>query len=158
MSYGLMVAVQTGHKAEFEAIWNWANTYLLITDSKNPAVGYYAWSMNTDGTPRSDSPAPDGEKYFVVSLYFAAHPWGNGTGLYDYDAQANRLLKLMRHHPVLTAKGPFRIHPADPPFSPQLHPDPAAHPGPRTSTVSPMVNEANTMGCLCSGRRRQYLQ
>ncbi len=41
MSYGMMVAVQTGHKADFDAIWNWANTYMLITDPKNPAVGYY---------------------------------------------------------------------------------------------------------------------
>ncbi len=151
MSYGMMVAVQTGHKAEFDAIWNWANTYMLITDPKNPAVGYYAWSLNTDGTLRSDSPAPDGEEYFVMSLYFAAHRWGNATGLYNYRVQADRILKLMRHHPVLTATGPFRIHPADPPFSPQRHPDPAAHPGPRTSTVGPMINEGNTMVVFVPG-------
>jgi oligosaccharide reducing-end xylanase len=38
---------------EFDALWNWSNTYILITDSKNPNVGYFARSMNTDGTPRS---------------------------------------------------------------------------------------------------------
>jgi len=53
--------------------------------------------MNTDGTPRSDSPAPDGEEYFVMSLYFAAHRWGDGAGPYDYDAQANRLAMQFRH-------------------------------------------------------------
>lgn len=58
MSYGMMVAVQTGHKAEFDAIWNWANTYLLITDSKNPAVRYYAWS--TTELPLRAQLAPPG--------------------------------------------------------------------------------------------------
>lgn len=151
MSYGMMIAVQTNHKPEFDAIWNWANTYMLITDAKNPAEGYFAWSMNTDGTPRSDSPAPDGEEYFVMSLYFAAHRWGNGEGIYNYQAQADRILRLMRHHPVQTGTGPFRLHPQDPPFEPKRHPDPAAHPGPRTSTVGPMVNEANHMVVFVPG-------
>jgi len=106
MSYGMMLAVQMDRKTEFDAIWNWANTYMLITDPANPSVGYFAWSMHTDGTPRSDSPAPDGEEYFVMSLYFAANRWGNGKGIYDYKAQADRILSLMRHHPVQTAMGP----------------------------------------------------
>ena len=72
MSYGMMVAVQLNKKREFDALWNWANTYMLITDPRNPSVGYFAWSMNTDGTPRSTGAAPDGEEYFVMSLYFAA--------------------------------------------------------------------------------------
>ena len=50
MSYGMMIAVQLNKKREFNAIWNWATTYMLITDPKNPSVGYFAWSMNTDGT------------------------------------------------------------------------------------------------------------
>ena len=60
MSYGMMIAVQMNHKHEFDALWNWSNTYMLITDPANPNVGYFAWSMNTDGTPRSTGPAPDG--------------------------------------------------------------------------------------------------
>ena len=145
MSYGMMVAVQTGHKAEFDALWNWAHTYMRITDPKNPAVGYFAWSMNTDGTPRSDSPAPDGEEYFVMSLYFAAHRWGNSKGIYDYAAQADALLQLMRHHPVLTGTRPFHIHSDDPPFQPRMRPNAPAHAGPGESTVGPMVNEAANM-------------
>ena len=62
MSYGMMIAVQMNRKGEFDAIWNWANTYMLITDPQNPSVGFFAWSMHSDGTPRSDSPAPDGEE------------------------------------------------------------------------------------------------
>jgi len=144
MSYGMMVAVQTNHKAEFDAIWNWANTYMLITDPANPAVGYFSWSMNTDGTPRSDSPAPDGEEYFVMSLYFADHRWGSGKGLYNYKAQADHLISLMRHHPIMTGTAPFRIHPDDPPFISRR--EKAAPPAtPRTSTVGPMMDETHNM-------------
>ena len=116
MSYGMMIAVQMDKKREFDALWNWSNTYMLITDPKNPNVGYFAWSMNTDGTPRATGPAPDGEEYFAMSLLFAARRWGNGKGIYNYQEQAERILSLMRHHPVLTEMGPFRIHPEDPPF------------------------------------------
>ena len=117
MSYGMMIAVQMNKKREFDALWNWSNTYMLITDPKNPNVGYFAWSMNTDGSPRSTGPAPDGEEYYAMALLFAAHRWGNGQGIYDYQAQAERILRGMRHHPVLTESGPFRIHPQDPPFA-----------------------------------------
>jgi len=88
-------------------------------------VGYFAWSMNTDGTPRATGAAPDGEEYFVMALYFAAHRWGNGRGIYNYQAEADKILRGMRHHPVLTATGPFRIHPDDPPFVAPDHPWPS---------------------------------
>jgi oligosaccharide reducing-end xylanase len=106
MSYGMMIAVQMDKKAEFDALWNWANTYMLVTDPDDPSVGYFKWSMNTDGTRRSQTPAPDGEEYFVMSLYFAANRWGSSEGLYDYEAQADRLLRLMRHHPVMNGATP----------------------------------------------------
>jgi oligosaccharide reducing-end xylanase len=125
MSYGMMIAVQLNKKREFDAIWNWAKTYMLITDPKNPSVGYFAWSMNTDGTPRSTGAAPDGEEYFVMSLYFAAHRWGNGEGIYNYQAEADKILRGMRHHAVLSGTSPFRIHPEDPPFIPPDHPWPS---------------------------------
>jgi oligosaccharide reducing-end xylanase len=168
MSYGMMIAVQMDKKREFDAIWNWAKTYMLITDPKNPSVGYFAWSMNTDGTPRATGAAPDGEEYFVMALYFAAHRWGNGKGIYDYQAEADKILRGMRHHPVMTGTGPFRIHPDDPPFVPPNHPWPspnntarqkaaAAHGGPapgpafhapwesRSISIGPMVDEEHYM-------------
>ncbi|MCU1247750.1 MAG: hypothetical protein JWQ49_779 [Edaphobacter sp.] len=154
MSYGMMIAVQLNKKHEFDAIWNWANTYMLVTDPQNPSVGYFAWSMHTDGTPRSDSPAPDGEEYFVMSLYFAAHRWGNGKGIYDYQAQADRILALMRHHPVQTATGPFRIHPEDSPFLPPPRPGAPPRTTPRIVTVGPMVNEEAKMILFVPGSDR----
>jgi oligosaccharide reducing-end xylanase len=166
MSYGMMIAVQLNKKREFDALWNWANTYMLVTDPKNPTVGYFAWSMNTDGSPRSTGPAPDGEEYFVMSLYFAAHRWGNGTGIYNYQAEADKILRGMRHHPVVTATGPFRIHPGDAPFVPPTHPWPSPNNKARlkematsgttpstqnatmpahSTTVGPMTEELHTM-------------
>jgi len=166
MSYGMMIAVQLNKKREFDAIWNWAKTYMQITDPRNPSVGYFAWSMSTDGTPRSTGPAPDGESYFAMALYFAAHRWGNGQGIYNYQAEADKLLRLMRHHPVMTGEGPFRIHPEDPPFVMPDHPWPSpdtrrkeaeakasGHPlqwyrpsrGPEEQTVGPMVDEEHCM-------------
>jgi oligosaccharide reducing-end xylanase len=167
MSYGMMIAVQLDKKREFDALWNWAKTYMLITDPKNPSVGYFAWSMSTDGTPRSTGAAPDGEEYFTMALYFAAHRWGNGPGIYNYQSEADKILRGMRHHPVLTGIGPFRIHPDDPPFTFPDHPWPSpnnsareremaanggSHPpfprfnrGPRTESIGPMVDEDHFM-------------
>jgi oligosaccharide reducing-end xylanase len=167
MSYGMMIAVQLDKKREFDALWNWAKTYMLITDPRNPSVGYFAWSMGTDGTPRSTGAAPDGEEYFTMALYFAAHRWGNGKGIYNYQAEADKILRGMRRHPVLAGTSPFRIHPEDAPFTPPDHPWPSpnnhdlereaaakgttARPmfrmrrGPYTEQIGPMVDEDHFM-------------
>jgi oligosaccharide reducing-end xylanase len=166
MSYGMMIAVELNKKREFDALWNWAKTYMLITDPKNPSVGYFAWSMATNGTPRSTGAAPDGEEYFTMALYFAAHRWGNGMGIYNYQTEADKILRGMRHHPVLTGTGPFRIHPEDAPFVPPDHPwrspnnhrlerEAAAKRSPRpairrrsgtsSETIGPMVDEPHFM-------------
>ncbi len=166
MSYGMMIAVQLDKKREFDALWNWSKTYMLNTDPKNPSVGYFAWSMNTDGTPRSTGAAPDGEEYYAMALYFAAHRWGNGQGIYNYQEEADKILQGMRHHPLLTGSPPFRIHPDDPPFIPpdkswpspnnraamaeavkEGKPWPPRPPNrtPRPVTVGPMVDESHAM-------------
>jgi oligosaccharide reducing-end xylanase len=145
MSYGMMIAVQLNKKREFDALWNWANTYMLVTDPKNPSVGYFAWSMATDGSARSTGAAPDGEEYFTMALYFAAHRWGNGQGIYNYQAEADKILSRMRHHPVLTEMGPFRIHPDDPPFT---YPD---HPWPSPNNT---IREREAAAAAASGKQQ----
>jgi len=107
MSYGMMVSVQLNHKAEFDALWNWAMTYMYIADPNHPSHGYFSWSVRTDGRPNDETAAPDGEEYFVMALYFAANRWGNGTGIYDYKAMADRLLHTMRHREVMTGLTKF---------------------------------------------------
>ena len=114
MSYGMMIAVQLNKKREFDALWNWAKTYMYISDPHHPSYGYFSWSCKRDGTPNEETPAPDGEEYFVMSLYFAANRWGNGKGIYNYKQQADQLLSTMRHHPVVSGEtryGPRTIGP-----------------------------------------------
>jgi len=113
ISYGMMIAVQMNKKEEFDAIWNWAMTYMYVSDPRHPSEGYFSWSLKTDGTPNSETPAPDGEEYMVMALYFAAGRWGNGTGIYDYKAWADRILTAIRHHPLkrgMTKFGPRTVH------------------------------------------------
>ncbi|HTY86709.1 MAG TPA: glycosyl hydrolase family 8 [Candidatus Acidoferrum sp.] len=102
MSYGMMIAVQLNRKAEFDAIWNWARTYMYHGTPTHPAYGFFSWSVKTNGMPNDEMPAPDGEQYFAMSLYFAANRWGNGTGIYNYRAEADRLLADLRHRALIT--------------------------------------------------------
>jgi oligosaccharide reducing-end xylanase len=102
MSYGMMIAVQLDKRAEFDALWNWAKTHMYRGDPASPAYGYFSWSLKTDGTPNDEMPAPDGEEYFATALYFASHRWGDGEGIYNYRAEADRLLHDMRHRREIT--------------------------------------------------------
>ena len=122
MSYGMMIAVQLDRKAEFDALWNWSRTYMYNADPKHPAYKYYSWSMNLDGTPRSESPAPDGEEYWVMALYFASGRWGDGEGIYDYRAMADELLDDIKNRGVI--EGPWRSRPTRiASEGPQFHPE-----------------------------------
>jgi oligosaccharide reducing-end xylanase len=98
MSYGMMIAVQMNKKAEFDALWNWANTYMYYTDPNSPNYGYFAWTAPPNTTRHATTgPAPDGEEYFAMALYFAAHRWPGGKGIYDYKAYADKILTEMLH-------------------------------------------------------------
>jgi len=107
MSYGMMIAVQMDKKADFDAMWNWAKTYMYISDPKHPSYGYFSWSCKTDGSPNEETPAPDGEEYFAMSLLFAGNRWPRGHGIYDYHAEAEKLLTAMRHRAIITGPTKF---------------------------------------------------
>src|ERR1039457_1907721 len=107
MSYGMMIAVQLDKKKEFDAIWNWARTFMYIVDPKHPSYRFFSWSCKTDGRPNEETPAPNGEEYFAMSLLFAANRWGNGRGIYDYQHEANTLLSAMLHRKVISGPTQF---------------------------------------------------
>ena len=102
LSYGMMIAVQMNRKAEFNALWNWSMTYLYHDSPAHPSYGFFSWQARTNGTVMSEFVAPDGESYYVMALYFAANRWGNGTGIYNYQAEADRLLTNLRHRALIT--------------------------------------------------------
>jgi len=95
MSYGMMIAVQLDKKAEFDALWNWAKSNMQ--HQTGPFAGYFAWQCNRQGNVIGDAPASDGEEYFATALFFASHRWGDASGIYDYSAEANRILNTMLH-------------------------------------------------------------
>jgi oligosaccharide reducing-end xylanase len=104
MSYGMMIAAQLDRKPEFDALWNWARTFMYHAATNHPASGYFSWSMQTNGTPNDEMPAPDGEEYFATALFFASGRWGNGSGIYDYKAEADRLLWNLKNRKQIAGK------------------------------------------------------
>lgn len=95
MSYGMMICVQLNKKEEFDRIWKWACTYMWMDEGENE--GYFAWSCALDGKKNSYGPAPDGEEFFAMALFFASNRWGDGEGIYCYSAQARKILHACIH-------------------------------------------------------------
>jgi len=105
MSYGMMIAVQMDKKEEFDALWNWAWTYMRQHDPKHPAYRYFSWQTTFEGKQIDPMPAPDGEEYFAMALYFASGRWGNGEGIYDYHAAADEILDAIVNREDKTGYG-----------------------------------------------------
>lgn len=64
MSYGMMLCVQTDHKAEFDALWSWVMHYMYMQDGPNAEVCVRRfWN-----TPLRDGP----RRYYDNCLYFFA--------------------------------------------------------------------------------------
>lgn len=95
MSYGMMVCVQLDKKKEFDRIWKWVKTYMWMSEGEGRY--YFRWSCNTDGTPNSDGPAPDGEEFFAMALFFASNRWGDGEGIFNYSQEARNILSECVH-------------------------------------------------------------
>ena len=95
MSYGMMICVQMDKQEEFNRLWKWAKTHMQHKSGE--FKGYFAWQMNTNGTIKDNTPAADGEEYFATSLLFASARWGNGEGIYNYNKEAQEILKTMLH-------------------------------------------------------------
>ncbi len=95
MSYGMMFCVQLDMKEQFDRIWKWSKTYMFTDEGVNE--GYFAWSCATDGKKNAYGPAPDGEEYYALALFFASHRWGDGEGIFNYSHEAKEILKAMIH-------------------------------------------------------------
>jgi oligosaccharide reducing-end xylanase len=95
LSYGMMICVQMDRQREFNAIWRWAKVNLY--HHAGPMRGYFAWHGDFQGRQIDEGPAPDGEEWFVMALFFASHRWGDGAGIFNYGAEAQSLLHTMIH-------------------------------------------------------------
>ena len=95
MSYGMMMCVQLDMKEEFDRIWKWSRTYMYMDTGYNE--GYFAWSCGVDGKKNANGPAPDGEEFYAMALFFASHRWGDGEGIYEYSRHAKDILRAVLH-------------------------------------------------------------
>ena len=95
MSYGMMICVQLDKKDEFDCLWKWVMSHMLL--DRGPDAGYFAWSCAADGKKNAYGPAPDGEEFFAMALFFASRRWGNGEGIFDYSKEARRILRECLH-------------------------------------------------------------
>ncbi|MFU0826320.1 MAG: Reducing end xylose-releasing exo-oligoxylanase [Lachnoclostridium sp.] len=95
MSYGMMICVQLDMKEEFDRLWKWAKKYMWMTEGYHE--GYFAWSCAPDGRKNADGPAPDGEEFFAMALFFASHRWGDGEGIFEYSKEARDILSACLH-------------------------------------------------------------
>lgn len=99
MSYGMMLCVQLNKQKEFNKLWKWAKKKMQHK-SGDPREGYFAWQLNRDGSIRDHNTASDGEEYFIMALMFASNRWGNGDGIYNYEAEADYIIKNCFNKPM----------------------------------------------------------
>lgn len=95
MSYAMMVFLQMNRKEDFDRIWKWTKTYMYMDKGVNK--GYFAWSVSAEGKKNSYGPAPDGEEYFAMALFFASGRWGDGEGIFNYSEEARAILRECIH-------------------------------------------------------------
>jgi endo-1,4-beta-D-glucanase Y len=96
MGYGMMVMVQMNNQTGFDMLWKWVKLHMYHGDKTDPLFGWSAWHATTNGTRLANGPAPDGETWFITSLYFAAARWGTclASGE-DYGAEADVILEAV---------------------------------------------------------------
>lgn len=95
MSYGMMMCVQNDWQKEFDKLWKFSKTFMW--QEKGRFSGYFAWSVATNGNKNAEGPAPDGEEYFVMALFFASNRWGDGDDIYNYSKEARAILHECVH-------------------------------------------------------------
>jgi len=96
-SYAMMAAVQMNDKELFDRIWKWTKTYMWMDYGIH--AGYFAWSVGLDGVKNSHGPAPDGEEFMAMALFFASNRWGDGEGIFNYSQEARDILSACLHNP-----------------------------------------------------------
>lgn len=88
MSYGMMMAVQMDRRDLFDRLWNFSMAFMHHNSGKYE--GYFAWSVKPTGERNAQGPAPDGEEYYAMALFFAAARWNE-------PAYADAARDILRH-------------------------------------------------------------
>ena len=98
-SYGMTIAVMMDRQDVFDKLWKFAKN--KMQQKSGDLKGYFAWQLSDESpySVKDPNPAPDGEEYFVSSLYLAWKRWGNKStvqgNIFNYQEQADSLLRYM---------------------------------------------------------------
>ncbi len=129
MSYGMMIAVMLNKKEIFDKLWRFAHTYSLHKTGERK--GYFSWQLETTPPYKmiDSNPAPDGEEYFAMALFFAEKRWGDGENILKYSTQAKQILKDMVQKTAGSEINPM-MHPVEKQilFSPAIQVEPFTDP------------------------------
>jgi oligosaccharide reducing-end xylanase len=114
MSYGMMIAVQTDLRAQFDKLWKFAKTHMQYPADTpiTPWKHYFRWQGTVTGSTvnfgATTVPAPDGDEYFAAALYLADRRWGS-TGTVNYRREADDIAAAMLHNTAAASRYPI-IH------------------------------------------------
>lgn len=95
MSYGMMMCVQMDKQDEFDKLWRFSKEFMQHKEGRYK--DYFAWHTRTNGERISQGPAPDGEEFFALALFFASHRWGDRAEPFNYSEQARTILRACIH-------------------------------------------------------------
>lgn len=101
MSYGMMMCVQLGRQDLFDKLLRFSLRYMRMDTGVH--AGYFAWSVQPDGTKNAWGPAPDGEEYYAMALFMAAARWKSDE--FDYAELARDILRHCVHQSEMVEGG-----------------------------------------------------
>ena len=76
-----------------------------MQQTKGKYQGYFAWSVTLEGKKNAQNPAPDGEEYYALALFFASSRWGDKEAPFDYGNQAREILSHCIHQAEYVSDG-----------------------------------------------------
>jgi endoglucanase len=108
--YGLLLSYLAGNRADFELIWRFTSSEMLLRDD-----GLAVWKWDPSATPHvtDANNATDGDLLIAYSLALAGAAWGNST----YIAAATRMAQALLHKAVVVQGGRTLLMPGSTGFS-----------------------------------------
>ncbi|PZM14681.1 glycosyl hydrolase family 8 [Rhizobium tubonense] len=108
--YGLLLAYLANNPADFEQIWYFTRTELLIRDD-----GLAAWSWNPGKTPHIEdiNNASDGDILIAYALALAGSAWQKG----DYTSEATKIAQALLTETTIAYQGEMLLLPGASGFS-----------------------------------------
>jgi endoglucanase len=108
--YGLLLSYLAGNRADFELIWRFTSSEMLLRDD-----GLAVWKWDPSATPHvtDANNATDGDLLIAYSLALAGAAWGNST----YIATATRMAQALLQKAVVVHGGRTLLMPGSTGFS-----------------------------------------